>query len=41
MKLIKKNYFVNVVLSKIGIKYKIVNGKIKITGIYERIKFEN
>ena len=38
MRLIRKQFFVNVILPKIGISYKVVNERIKITGFYKMIK---
>ena len=41
MRFIKKISFVNAILPKIGIRYKIINGKVIIMGFYKRIKFKN
>ena len=38
MRLIRKQFFLNVILPKIGISYKVVNERIKITGFYKMIK---
>ena len=38
MRLIRKLSFLNVILPKIGISYKVVNDRIKITGFYKMIK---
>ena len=38
MRLIRKQFFLNVILPKIGISYKVVNDRIKITGFYKMIK---
>ena len=38
MRLIRKQFFLNVILPKIGISYKVVNDRIKISGFYKMIK---
>ncbi len=38
MRLIRQNSFIMVFLSDFGVSYRIINGKIKITGLYKRVK---